>query len=171
MNDLREYVDQLIGTPYTWWRDGMTTLGNTAPFWAVNEVAPHVSFVREAGCNCAGFINLLRRVRGKTLPGVAEGWYYAAGTAVWADALTEWLVPFDSEASYPEGTLLLRKYRDPKDQGHVAVLWSSGPVLEQRLAHSYIADGIAVNQTVAWSHSWIEGGYYEYVCLPENWIQ
>jgi hypothetical protein len=170
MNDLREYVDEIIGTPYVWWRDGMTTLGNVAPFWASHGDVPSASEIVQNGCNCTGFINLLRRKRGMTLPGVVDGWFYGAGICAWTEALREVLMPFDADASYPEGTLLLRTYRDPEDQGHVAVLWSSGSVLAQKLAHSYIADGIAINKTVAWSHAWAEGGYYEYVCLPENWI-
>jgi hypothetical protein len=171
MNDIRAFVDELIGTPYVWWREGATTLGESAPFWATNAPPPPTHLIREQGCNCAGFINLLCRLQTRTLPGVEDGEYYASGTPSWAYHLRNVLKPFDATASYPEGTLLLRTYRDPVDQGHVAVLWSSGPVLEQRLAHCYIADGIAINETVAWSHyGWDPSGYYEYVCLPDYWL-
>lgn len=169
IDDLRDYVDGLIGTPYTWWRGG-TTLADGAPFWASSAPAPAAGDVRAAGCNCAGFINLLCRLRGAPIAGLTEGWYFAGGTGAWAEALEPHLQPFDAGASYPAGTLLLRKYRDVEDQGHVAVLWSSGSVLKQRLAHSYIADGVAINETVEMSHNWAAGGYYEYVCAPEHWL-
>ncbi len=168
IDDLTSYVDAMIGTPYVWWRGG-STLADGAPFWASNTAAPSPESVRAAGCNCAGFINLLCRKRGVLIAGVEDSWYFAGGTGAWAEYIRDW-EPFDATASYPAGTLLLRKYRDVEDQGHVAVLWSSGPVLKQRLAHCYIARGIAIDDTVEMSHSWDAGGYYEYVCLPKNWM-
>jgi hypothetical protein len=172
MNDtIRTYVDELVGAPYVWWREGMSTLGDHQPFWAQDAPPPPAAHVRANGCNCAGFINLLCRLTGRALPGVAEGNPYAAGTYVWAEHLWPVLEPFDPSAEVAAGTLLLRRYRSPEDQGHVAVIWSSGPVIEQRLAHSYIADGVAINDTVAETHyGWADTGYYEYMCRPNHWL-
>ncbi len=51
------------------------------------------------------------------------------------------------------------------------MLWSAGTVLSQALAHSYPEGGIKIDDCVRSSHyGWTGEGYYEFVCLPENWL-
>lgn len=82
--------------------------------------------------------------------------------------------PFSVEEVYPRGTLLLRKYRDVKDQGHVAVvldgaLGPASPVLQSfsKKGYPHTEPGVNAEFTVKESH---DGGYYEYAVLPEQWL-
>jgi hypothetical protein len=161
---INEIVDK---TPYVWWKDGESTLAAPAPFYCLN--IPDVQTIQSSGCNCAGLINLLQLSRGLPVPGVKTEMYYAGGTYVWFDYLESVgaLEPLDTGKSYPAGSMLLRKYRSPEDQGHVAVLYTGGPLLTQQLLHCYPDAGIKIDSTVQESHDWLPEGYYEYICV--NW--
>jgi uncharacterized protein YycO len=67
------------------------------------------------------------------------------------------LHPFKSWLIYPEGTLLLRKYRSEEDQGHLAIYMAANSIV-----HSWPETGSCF--------ATIEPHYYEYVCLPEDWM-
>lgn len=166
-----DIINELVNTtPYVWWQDGETTLAKDAPFYC--RSIPDSSIIQSSGCNCAGLINLLQLSKGLMVPGVQSGAYYAGGTYVWFDFLEdiEVLEPIDYQKEYPAGSLLLRKYRSPEDQGHLAVLYSSGILLEQKLLHCYPDAGIKIDDTVRQSDCWLDeaGGYYEYIC--PNWL-
>jgi hypothetical protein len=82
--------------------------------------------------------------------------------------------PFALSNTYPRGTLLLRKYRDVKDQGHVAVvldgaLGEESPVLQSFAKGGYpeTQPGVNADFTVKESH---DGGYYEHAVLPSQWL-
>jgi len=163
-----DLVKELINkTPYVWWKDGESTLEKEAPFYC--KTIPSVSTIQTSGCNCAGLINLLHLGKGQTVPGVKSEMYYAGGTYVWYEYLDSLglLEPIDLTKEYPVGSLLLRDYKTVEDQGHVAVLWTNGPCEKQKLLHCYPDAGIQVNDFNE-SHSWIDGGYYERICV--NWL-
>ncbi len=165
---LIEYINELVGTPYVWWKEGESTAETPAPFWINKDTILSTQNVKNAGCNCAGFINLLCHRVGSCIPGAALGLYYAGGTAVeccecstvitssfeevvWFDYLHCMclLQPFSIETvdALPPFTLLIRNYKSPEDQGHVAVILPGS-----RLAHCYPDAGITIDNTIIESH-------------------
>ena len=97
-------------------------------------------------------------------------YYYAGGTFTWYQYLNSIgaLERIDMQKEYPAGSLLLRQYRNPDDQGHLAVLYTSGKLSEQKLLHCYSKVGITIDETVASSHAWDANGFYEFIC--PNWL-
>jgi hypothetical protein len=164
--DLEAYIQELVGTKYVWWREGDDVTG-AAPFYAENAAAITVEHDRAEGCNCAGFLNLICRLMRVKIPGISEKIPMAGGTYVWFSYLRErgLLELFDASRTYPPGTIVLRDYVDPEDQGHITFMMSGG-----RLAHSGSENGIQVDESVQISHNWIEGGYYTHICLPDAFI-
>lgn len=152
-------AEQFLGIPYKPWDPNVTCYGNHGPFWAFHAPCPTLMEIKKGQMNCAGFINLLRRVYDQEIPGVYEESYYAGGTYEWYIYLDsrEILIPFDKNMDYPRGTLLLRKYRDEKDDGHLAIITGKGTVI-----HSIKEKGVV--------HDSLWPGYYEYVCFPMDWI-
>lgn len=175
LNELLHYIDSLRGTLYKWWLEGST--GEDGPFYAADKPLPTPANIRAQGCNCAGFINLLRRFKEHTVPGVKEGLWNAGGTYVWFRALQQMgvLEPFDTSSNYPPGTLLLRDYTSVFDQGHLAVVF-----LNNQIAHCYPDDpiprenvfvepGILI-EPLGLSMQWDSKGYYTHICRPQYWI-
>lgn len=160
---ISQYLSSLLGAPYTAWEQGMDVSAGGAPFFgSVGMAPPKKEEVLSCGTNCAGLMNLIRLAHGLTPLG---------GTPGWEKALEHAWKPIDRSASYPAYTLLFRKYRvDYEDEGHVAMLWTGGPVLEQKLFHSWRGGGVTLDASVASSDSWGPIGYYEFVCLPEDWL-
>jgi hypothetical protein len=180
------FARSLVGVPYVCW-DGGEILGNRGPFWASNEPIPPASRIKLQGCSCAGLINLIRRQLRLQVPGVAElGDRFAGGTYTWFRYLQKRgaLIEFDSAKSYPRGTLLIRRYKGPQDQGHLAVVLSEHRrgVLYAKLLHCYSLDanprpgskargGVLIDSAVGISHFWKPEGYYTHASLPEGWLR
>jgi hypothetical protein len=93
------------------------------------------------------------------------------------------LEPFDSSRQYLVGTLLIRPYRSAIDQGHVAIVFTKHRkgVLYSKLIHAYPKDAVprpgnkvkgavTLDSAVGTSHFWNPNGYYQYACLPKNWL-
>lgn len=156
-------------TPYVWWKDLESTTEKDAPFYC--KRIPPIEEIKANGCNCAGLINLLHLSRGLSVPGVTEGEYYAGGTYLWFEYLDakSLLEPVSMDKKYPAGSLLLRKYRSPKDQGHLAVVYTGGVLRDQKLLHCHPDAGITLDDRVMESHMWLPNGYYEYICV--DWFQ
>jgi hypothetical protein len=97
-------------------------------------------------------------------------YYYAGGTFAWHQYLNSIgaLERVDMQKEYPAGSLLLRRYRNTDDQGHLAVLYTGGKLSEQKLLHCYSKVGITIDDAVATSHAWDASGYYEFIC--PNWF-
>lgn len=162
-------------TCYVWWKEGETTATKPSPFYCRPSDAPNLDFVKANGANCAGLLNLLQHIKGAPVPGLKGELWNAGGTVIWYDYLVSInaLEPFDPKKSYPKGTLILRRYEDVENQGHVAVIYSdpkqqSDTVLDQQLLHCYPDSGIAIDATVKTSHDWHPAGYYEFA-VP-NWF-
>jgi hypothetical protein len=163
---IEDYIQALIGTKYVWWREG-DDVTSKAPFYAKNSNAVPAEIVKQYGCNCAGFVNLICRLMNVKIPGIQEHIPMAGGTYVWFSYLAEQglLESFDPTKSYPFGTLVLRNYVNPEDQGHITLIISNG-----QLAHSGSENGIHVDESVLISHNWIPEGYYTHVCLPSAFM-
>jgi len=160
-----DYGLSIVGAPYRWWTEGPVPDGS--PAWAENGAPPPPEQVIAEGCFCAGVTNLMLRAVGKEIPTLGDP-NWDGGTYAYYHYYNNKGVRevFDIRENYPEGTLIGRLYRDPTDQGHVAVVLGNGNVLQ-----SYDAGlgrpGVNTNATIAGSHS---GYYYEYAVRPENWI-
>jgi hypothetical protein len=181
------YAKKLIGTKYVWWQDGDDIVGNTGPFWSTNMKAPDADDVKKDSCACTGLINLMRRKVGLTIPGVLENSKYAGGTYIWFKYLekNKKLKEFDINKKYPKGTLLLRKYKNKDDQGHVAVIFTEGKnnVLYEKIIHSYsdvsyqnnknkVGPGVTLTMLGISHFSTNEPkGYYSHICLPKDWLK
>ena len=121
------YLRTLIGVPYKAWDGAKWRADNTAPFWMPDymtapqsaSIVPDMTVVyASGGVNCAGLINLgLQRV-GIEPPGIQTE--YPGGTGAWGAYVT-WM-PYNPDRVYPRGSILLREYRNEKDQGHLAMI-------------------------------------------------
>jgi hypothetical protein len=159
MSSLQNILVQLLDIPYRWWDPKVSCAGDHGPFWSFNGPFPSRKQMEEGQMNCAGLVNLVCRAKGIPIPGADTDNYYAGGTHAWYEYLHQKhiLHPFESWRIYPEGTLLLRKYRSEEDQGHLAIYM--GP---NSIVHSFPGEGSCV--------STILPHYYEYICLPDDWL-
>ena len=164
MNSALDWLMTLIGTPYVWWMPSDSVLGDCGPFWWSAGPVPAVERIRQEGCNCAGLMNLLFRKLGRVPLGTTVEWF----------AELEGVEQRTAEGTdFEEGTILLRPYSGPEDQGHIAMVLSGG-----RLLHCYPSTnvprrgldfpGIAIDESWKISDCWVskEGGYYTHVCRP-----
>ena len=186
VNKAINYVKKLIGTPYKYWHPEDEMIVDNGPFWAYDSKAPNIKEVMSSSCACTGLLNLMRRKLNLSVPGVAQNHKYAGGTYEWYRYLKNkgCSVNFDINVKYPKGTLVLRKYRSPEDQGHVAVIITElkSNVLYEKIIQSYSNDfysetdfsksgpGITITESLGLSHFVIPEGYYSYACLPINWL-
>lgn len=160
MNTLSTILPQLLGVPYKWWDPSQSCAGDHGPFWAFDGPLPSREEIEKGEMNCAGFLNLVCRGLGVKIPGAESQYYYAGGTRVWHEYLQQKKVlkPFQPSLIYPEGTLLLRDFRlEKEDEGHLAIYM--GP---NSIVHSWPEKGSCFDT--------IQPDYYEFVCLPEDWM-
>lgn len=165
-NLIQEFIQELVGTPYVWWKEG-DIISSSLPFWAKDSSPPPIETIKKSGSNCAGFINLICRFAKIYIPGISMNLKYAGGTYIWYSYLKNngLLDNFTNNYTYPPGTLLLRNYSNEIDQGHIAIVLDRG-----RLAHCYPEKGICIDETYFISHNWSVFGYYTDTCLPEMWL-
>ena len=167
------YIEELVGTPYVWWKDGESTLDKLQPFYAKpDEPIPSIAEIKQLGTNCAGFINLLCRKIGAPIPGVNEGNYYAGGTYIWYESLKAQnkLQSIDETKYYSIGTLLLSKYINPEYQGHLAIVTTPGNIHTLKISHSFPTNGLIMDEPLAVTHTLIESGYYTTSANIEDWL-
>lgn len=103
-----EYPSKNVGTPYGWWTGGIVP--SRAPARGTNGPPPSAAEVRRSSCFCAGVSNLARRAVALEIPHPGNE-NYDRGAYF--------------EARRPR-TLVGRKYRNLKDQGHVPIVLPSG---------------------------------------------
>jgi hypothetical protein len=170
LQDIR-YLNQLVGTPYVWWKEGESTVHTLAPFYAKASPVPRIDEIKRLGTNCAGLINLLCRKVGTPIPGVSEGDYYAGGTPSWYESLKARgkLHPIDDQV-YPIGTLLLAEYSNPEWQGHLAIVSTPGTLHTLKICHSFPEHGVVIDEPVSLTHGLVETGYYTSTAKSEDWL-
>lgn len=155
--DAMSYINELVGTPYVWWHEGME-LSAATPFYLAAGPPPPATEVKASGTNCAGFLNLVCRKLDIPIPGL--GTPSAGGTYGWFRELDRQglLVPFNSDPKV--GSVLIHDYEDEEEQGHVAIVVAPGII-----AHSCAARGVVFEQ---WSisHDWSPKGYYTHMWVP-----
>jgi len=173
IEDILKYAKSLIGLKYTWWKSGSTSM-NKHPFY-IDDI-PTKAYIKKNGICCTGLINIMRQKAGFDVPGSGAdkgstiGWHkYLKNKNV--------LEKFDDNKNYPIGTLFLRKYRNVKDQGHVAVYLKKSKIAKKPLygeiIHAYAEDedgGVVGITSFGASHFYFTNGYYEYAILPKDWL-
>ena len=173
MENALDIAEKLIGIKYTLWLgDHQNTDDNPEPFY-INEI-PNIEYIKQHGINCAGLINIMRLKCSGNIPGEGS---WRGGTESWYNYLKSKnaLIEFDYKSNYPIGTLLLRTYRNPNEQGHLAVIYDKDKndiYLNDTIIHSYNdkSGGKVDKCYLGFSHYSIPGGYYEYAILPDKWL-
>ncbi len=148
------YAETLLGIPYRWWNPEVSCCDTSGPFWAGYTEEVPLEIIQKGHTNCAGFLNLLCLKFGLPIPGAKEHHFYAGGTGLWWQFFEESsrMAPYQEERLYPKGTILLRKYRDEGDQGHIAIIYD-----EKRIIHSWPEKGVVIEEPAS--------DYYEVVIL------
>jgi hypothetical protein len=170
-----KFIKQFIGNKYKWWcGEDLTTVEE--PFYSINGEIPNIENIK---CiSCTGVINLMRRYLHLDIPGYKENEMFPGSTHAWYNYLKNNLCPFDiNKIDYlPKGTLLIRKHKNLKDQGHVAVILKYN-LNKKFILHSNVLkicnDPVSpglVRENLEYSNNWRENGFYEYYCLPEFWL-
>lgn len=154
------FSKRLIGSKYVWWLDG--PLSDGPPNWSSNSKVPPIEVVKRLGTNCTGLTNLMLRFSLKNIPSHPENSDWDGGIEAYYFTYFDKFVKFSDSISWPKGTLLFRRYRNLKDQGHVAVV-----IENNKLIQSYHPVGVDDSVDISDSHF---GYYYELALLPENWI-
>jgi hypothetical protein len=136
---MMEYAETFLGIPYRWWNPEVSCFDTTGPFWAGCTEEVSLETAKKGEMNCAGFLNLLCLKAGLPIPGAKEKHFYAGGTGMWWNFFEErgMMIPYEAGISYPVGSILLRKYRDEGDQGHIAIVHD-----ERRIIHSWPEGGV-----------------------------
>jgi hypothetical protein len=161
---------QSLGVSYAPWKGG--SIGSGSPFW-VNNKSPAIKDIAEGGTNCVGLINLIAMAVGvKT-------------QSNWFEHLEKkgMLEPFKRGKVYPKGTMVLRKYKDIEDQGHIAMVVSDTEIIHAYMyinPHQSFEEAIHSNETTRQPGviiepidvclSWYKGGTFTHVCRPQNWL-
>ncbi len=135
---MEEYIQQLLGAPYVWWREG-STLGDKSPFWSSNDKPPSIDIIHKEGLNCAGFLNLVCRSQGVKIPGVDDSEFWAGGTWFWFRSLNHRSITISDANELPSGTILLRDYISENDQGHVGIV-----INKQKIVHCVPDKGLII---------------------------
>ena len=183
INKSLEYAEKLIGIKYQYWSES-TKLSDNEPMWVSNDRAPDVEDIRNTSINCTGLINLMRRSIELPIPGLETRAKYPGGIYQWYKYLKSKgvLKKFNYTLDYPRGTLFLRKYTSEYDQGHVSVLYTENiqESLYSIIIHSStncefnvntkLEPGVNIYNTLGQSHFYDKFGYYQYYCLPEDWL-
>jgi hypothetical protein len=162
-----EWIDALVGKmPYGLWTGG--PVPSRSPAWAINRPSPPRSYLARHRIFCAGVTNLMLRFVGKRVPTYGNPYYDGGMVAYWS-YFEGFHRPFNLHA-VRRGDLLLRRYRNVEDQGHVAVSLGDGAdalLLQSYWSHGDGLPGLNKLITASTSHA---GYYYERIVRVNNWI-
>lgn len=162
---LQDFINKLIGTPYIWWKDN-THITSSSPFWVEDSLPPDINIIQKYGCNNIGLMNLICRYLQLHIPYL--GYISNAGSInIWLSHLKDngFLEGFNITYNYLPGTLLIRPYSSPLDEGYIAIVLKDG-----KLAHCSPDKGIVIDDSYYISHNWLPEGYYTHICRPEKWF-
>jgi hypothetical protein len=162
-----EWIDALVGKmPYGLWTGG--AVPSRSPAWAIDRPPPPRSYLARHRIFCAGVTNLMLRFVGKRVPTYGNPYYDGGMVAYWS-YFEGFHRPFNLHA-VRRGDLLLRRYRNVEDQGHVAVSLGDGAdalLLQSYWSHGDGLPGLNKLITASTSHA---GYYYERIVRVNNWI-
>ena len=162
-----EWINPLVGRmPYGLWTGGCVPSG--PPAWGISRPPPSRSYLRGKRIFCAGVPNLMLRFVGKRVPTYGNDCYDGGMVAYWS-YFEGFHQPFELHA-VKRGDLLLRRYRNVEDQGHVAVALGDGAaalLLQSYWSHGDGLPGLNKLITVRTSHAVV---HYERIVRVNNWI-
>lgn len=201
VEDVMTYADSLVGLPFRWYVPGENAFVADDRFWCADLDAPTAEYIREQNKTivCTGLPNLMRRFLRLPIPGGLNGnirgkyrellQQFPGGTGAWFKYFhqNKRLQKIDLKKHYPRGTLLIARFKDDNtDQGHLAVVYDnvddSKTVFDQTIIHSTPTvdygdrdkfenhGAVTIEPFMVSAKAWGRK-YYEYVCLPENWLQ
>ena len=111
-------ISELLGTPYVYWNGNTWSRQHIEPFYSINNSEIDIDYVKSKGCNCAGFVNIILRNKGISIPDYNSD--YPGGT--FAYSLEFKWERIDASKNYPRYTLFLRPYIHLYDEGHIGIL-------------------------------------------------
>lgn len=143
LDHMNRYLIQLVGKPYKFW-EGEDIRQDGAPFWVGHGIVdPQIV----SSISCTGLLNLVYRYLEKKIPDIDNNTcFFPGGTRSWFVALyTKYGYQiYQPYNRYPIGTLLIRSYREYKDQGHVAIIFNEN----QDTIHSRPSDMVILRGVV-----------------------
>ena len=165
------YALSLQGIPYGYWNHQAIPRDDSTPFYVAQGPPPTRDKLVATGVSCTGYLNLLRRHQGLSVPGVEDPLeQYPGGTDAWHKFLAPHLAPYDSRADYEDGTLFFRPYADKVDQGHIALVHNG------KILHSYVYSWEpyttvgTVEPGISNTKPWADG-YFTHVAPPHSWLR
>ena len=168
------YCNKLLGIKYRLWK-GDNSVEDQESFYV--NFKPPIDYLKKNGIHCSGLINVILQEFNIPIPSSSS--QYRGGTKFWYEYFKNkgFLCKFNYNIQYPIGTLFIRKYKNKKDQGHLAILsqyYSKNPeqILYGNIIHSCKEKGVCISQ-LGMSHFCqydCNEGYYEYAILPDKWL-
>ena len=149
---IREYVAVLYKADigYTRW-DGGKWKDEEPPFYYSMNPPPETQFVKENGCSCSGFINLVCREVGARIP--KNNYGYSGGTYEWTNQVA-W-IPINKDQVFPNFALVMVPFKsDDEPEGHLGI------VIDDVIYHCMGGSGITTD-----SYPW------EYYCIPQSYLK
>ncbi len=166
-----EYAKSLIGIPYRWYDENKEEFNENDKFWCVDKPAPTAEFIisEDKSIVCTGLINLMCRYVKVPIPKYKK---YPGGTVAWYKWLSKnkCIKKLQNKSiDFSIGTLLIRKYKNEVDQGHVAI------VIEKNLIIHAAADIPYEERFNHKNHGYVkisdyDINYFTHYCLPEKWL-
>ena len=164
------YAKSLINVPYRWYDESIDIANPDDQFWCKSGPAPDAKAIilEDKSIVCTGLINLMRRHLWRSVP---KHDTCPGGTVAWVNYLSKknCLKPIDINAVYPAGTLLIKKYENAEDQGHVAVMLEDSYMIHAcadvpyKFRHMYKNHGY-VRVEKYYTH------YFTHVCDADDWL-
>jgi hypothetical protein len=170
------YAKSLIGIPYRWYDESTELVAPNDKFYyaAESTLSRDEIITADKSIVCAGLINLMRRKLSLSIPKYGA---YPGGTVAWYKYLKsnnrlQKLSSTDEDIhDFPIGTLLLKKYQNEVEQGHLAVIIDSKLII-----HAYAYTDIPYALRHKYKNHGCVGisacdlSYFTHSCLPENWL-
>ena len=132
--------------------------GFDLPFGMRIVTPPPIEEVKKNGLNCAGLANLYLRASGICPP--------QGGTISYWDRYGTKSNVFNVSKDYKAGTIIGRKYRDGRDQGHLAICTGNGMLMEAIPHVGVITCSIRESNEITAKYFNLDTDYYEWTYFP-----
>lgn len=149
---------------YSWWYPGKENNANYA------DGKKDIRIIRKEGINCVGVINLIKHEFKKPIP---PNKYVKGGTRAWFDYLNKnkLIEEYDIKNKYPKYSLLIRDYKNPQDQGHVALVYENDNIIHAIPENNKIVKDKLVGPGVTVTKKDIFGPkYFTHIAIGTKWI-
>ena len=151
---IEKYVHLLYDAkvPYTGW-NGEEWKEGDPPFYYGTTLPPPIEFIKEHGCCCAGFINLVCRQVGARIP-KSHNDDYDGGMEEWTYQVA-WIPIIRNETVIPNYSLVMMPFgSEHEKEGHIGIC------IDEVVYHSMGGKGITTED-----YPW------DYYCLPTSYLR